>query len=504
MEQSPQIWFNLSCSHAWKRAPVGVIRVEQSIYNELHRLYGCERIKPCIWKDGAFRSIDNKTNDTPPPGSILITMGLDWDQPYKNLLFELRKKHSLTVIVCCYDLIPVLFPQYCVGDVAAYFKEYFAEVTWGASGVLCISSNSEKDYLELCSASGWPIPQTRVMPLGDNLPTDSGEISKDVERLCSQPLILFVSTIERRKNHQCLVQAYHLLRRTKPELSLPKLVFVGMLGWGTGDILKDIELDPLTKDYIVVLHHVSDSELSLLYKSAMLCAYPSFYEGWGLPLGEALAMGKPVFSSDAGSLPEVGGDLVRYLSPFNPVAWADAIADTLENPGLLQAQATRVKSEYKAREWKDAAAVVFKFAEDCHAHDNAVRFPIEINPGYDCSTIVGKHKGPYIMNSDITSGFLMFGPFLDIPPGRYRVAITGCKGATEDGDVIFQVCEGDRSVPNIILSGYTNKEAIENSLLWISEIFIYEQPIKFMQVRCLINVSREILIKKISLEKINE
>jgi glycosyltransferase involved in cell wall biosynthesis len=500
MQQMSQIWFNLTSSHNWSRPPVGIIRVEQSIYKGLCQLCGSERIIPCVWRDGEFRRTDNSgSNEKPPPGSILITMGLDWDQPYKETLFDLRKKHSVTVIACCYDLIPILFPQYCVGEVAAYFKEYFAAVSWGASGVLCISRNSEKDYLELCRESGWPTPPTCVMPLGDNLPEEKGEITNEVLTLCSQPLILFVSTIERRKNHQCLVQAYHLLRRTRPDLKLPKLVFVGMPGWGVGDLLKDIELDPLTKDYIVLLHHVSDAELRALYKAAALCLYPSFYEGWGLPLGEALAMGKPVFSSDAGSLPEVGGDLVRYLSPFNPSAWADAISNALDNPQTLDEQASRVTTEYRAREWKATAAVVLNFAEQCHVLNSAGKFPLVLNPGYDFSSLSGMRIGPFISATPPQVGFIMFGPYLSIPQGRYYVTVEGSTEEPAKGDLLFDVCAGDKTSPETLIYGELSVQSATNSLLWTSETFFSETPLTNLQVRCLLRSPRHVAIHRVTI-----
>ena len=70
-----------------------------------------------------------------------------------------------------------------------------------------------------------------------------------------------------------------------------------MPGWGVGDLLKDIELDPLTKGMIVQLNHVNDAELLRLYESSMFCVFPSLYEGWGLPVGEALSLGKAVLCS---------------------------------------------------------------------------------------------------------------------------------------------------------------------------------------------------------------
>jgi glycosyltransferase involved in cell wall biosynthesis len=500
MKESPGIWFNLTSSRNWTRPPVGIIRVEQSIYSNLCELCEPGQVVPCAWEDGAFKSFGEDSGRILPPGAILLTMGLDWDQPYKNALYDLRKKQSVTVITCCYDLIPVLFPQYCVGDVAAHFKEYFAAVTWGSSGVLCISRNSERDYLALCKDSGWRTPPTCVMPLADNLPDESGDISSEIRNLCSEPLILFVSTIERRKNHQCLVQAYHFLRRTRPELRLPKLVFVGMPGWGVGDLLKDIELDPLTKGYIVLLHHVSDPELRALYTAAMLCVYPSFYEGWGLPLGEALAMGKPVFSSDAGSLPEVGGDLVRYISPFNPSAWAEAIGDALENPEMLEEQASRVAVGYQGREWKDTAEVVLNFAEECHARDSKVRFPLTLYPGYDCSTIEGTHCGASIAVPAQASGIAMFGPYISLPAGVYRIIVRGTKHWGSPREMEFEILHGSPDSPTLLCHGPAIAEQVSRGIVYESSAVESCDSLTHLQVRCGMNSSSTALLDTVIVE----
>lgn len=291
-------------------------------------------------------------------GDVLISVGLDWDSEYYREFYALRTKHGVRVVTCCYDLIPVLFPQYCVSNVANLFTSYFLDVADGSDLVLCISKQSEKDFRSLLYRTGGAEVATHVFPLGDNVPSSSGVVSHDVQKLSDQPFILFVSTIERRKNHEVLYKAYHLLGERGLGGRLPKLVFVGMEGWGVSDLLKDIELDPLVDGLIVRLNHVNDAELQLLYQASMFCVYPSLYEGWGLPVGEALAMGKVVLSSNRGSLPEVGGDLVRYVDAWNPTAWADEIWALCADPDERRQLEQRLRSEHHARTWHDSAISV--------------------------------------------------------------------------------------------------------------------------------------------------
>ena len=293
------------------------------------------------------------------PGDILISVGLDWDHPYYKEFYKLRQSNKIKIVSCCYDLIPVLYPQYCVSDVAEHFKSYFLDVADGSDLVLCISRQSEKDLNNMLYQTGGARPPTWVFPLGDNVPQSDGNgVSSSIQDLCQQPFILYVSTVERRKNHEILYRAYHLLCATGHKEKLPRLVFVGMQGWGVGDLMKDIELDPLVANCILRLNHVTDTELKALYEASMFCVFPSLYEGWGLPVGEALAMGKVVLASDRGSLPEVGGELVKYIDPWSAQAWAQAILEMIEDTEGRRNWEKNVEENYDIRTWQSAARSV--------------------------------------------------------------------------------------------------------------------------------------------------
>lgn len=292
-------------------------------------------------------------------GDALLSVGLDWDHSYYKHFYALRAFKGVKIVTCCYDLIPVLYPQYCVNNVAGIFTSYFLELADGSDLVLCISRQSEKDLNELLDRTGGARPPTHVFPLGDNVPIAGiEEMSAEVKELCKEPFILFVSTIERRKNHEVLYKSYHLLCTQGKQRDLPKLVFVGMQGWGVDELLKDIELDPLTQGLIVRLNHVNDAELRSLYEAAKFCVFPSLYEGWGLPVGEALSMGKAVICSNRGSLPEAGGELVLYVDPWSPQAWADELyrmATDAEWRGQWEQMA---REHYHAKTWFEAATSV--------------------------------------------------------------------------------------------------------------------------------------------------
>lgn len=353
-------------------------------------------------------------------GDILLSVGLDWDYPYWRSFAALRKTYGVKVVTCCYDLIPVLYPQYCVSDVARRFTGYFIDVAEGSDLTLCISRQSEKDLKALLSSVGGVQVPTHIFPLGDNVQTVAGEPSQAVAQLVQEPYILFVSTIERRKNHEVLYRAYHLLCAQGFKDKLPKLVFVGMPGWGVSELLMDMQLDPLVQGKIVQLNHVSDSDLSHLYQHAQFFVFPSLYEGWGLPVGEALAMGKAVLCSDRGSLPEVGGNLVKYVDPWSPHAWAEAILTLSTDKGALASIEADVQAHYSIRTWQDA----------CHSVKGALDqliaqpFRMQLLAGYDMRTEVGLPNGPWIKGLG-KPGMLMAGPGRSVPAGRYRLEVWG-------------------------------------------------------------------------------
>jgi glycosyltransferase involved in cell wall biosynthesis len=296
------------------------------------------------------------------PHDTYVSLGLDWDQRDAIHLFEQKRQIGFRVLLFCYDIIPVKLPHLCVGDVAARFGMYFANMAWSADLILCISECSRTDLRELLTTLGAPIPRLETVRLGSGLPESHGEEpSAEVLELLGRRFLLFVSTIERRKNHETLYRAYTRLIDAG-YTDLPTLVFVGMQGWGVQDFLADVRLDPRVRPYIRILNHASDADLVSLYRGALFTVYPSLYEGWGLPVAESLAYGKFCLASNAASIPEVAGELIEYVDPWNVQAWADRIRHYLENPQLLRDAEQRIAQQHRPARWDDCAASVFSAA----------------------------------------------------------------------------------------------------------------------------------------------
>ncbi len=142
---------------------------------------------------------------------------------------------------------------------------------------------------------------------------------------------LFVGTLEPRKNLETLLAAWHTLRHHHPDA--PSLVLCGRSGWKDEELRRALD-EGTRQGWIVQPGYVSNAELAALYRGAALLAFPSLYEGFGLPVLEALAAGTPVVASDLPVLREVAGDAALYAPPTRPDRWAAAVARLLDDPAL--------------------------------------------------------------------------------------------------------------------------------------------------------------------------
>ena len=171
--------------------------------------------------------------------------------------------------------------------------------------------------------------------------------------------VLSVSTIQSRKNFDLL---YHLWRRLTEEgvADLPTLVIVGQPGFGSNDLLWQIEHDPLIRQNIVHLRHAHDEELSWLYQNCLWTLFPSFYEGWGLPLSESLALGKYCLASNTSSLPEAGAGFAKHIDPLDFAAWRQAVLELMSSPDALARIEANIRAGYRPVTWAQSAGILAK------------------------------------------------------------------------------------------------------------------------------------------------
>lgn len=171
--------------------------------------------------------------------------------------------------------------------------------------------------------------RVHITPLGASLPTAASDPGPALERLgVTRPYVLSVGTQEPRKNLVRLLRAY---RQVAPDVP-HALVLTGGEGWGDDELR--LELDRPGPGAIMRTGHVSDEDLDALYRGADAFAYLSLYEGFGLPVVEAMSRGVPSVVSNTSSLPDVAGDAAVLVDPTDVGEVADALARVLTEPGV--------------------------------------------------------------------------------------------------------------------------------------------------------------------------
>jgi glycosyltransferase involved in cell wall biosynthesis len=233
-----------------------------------------------------------------------------------------------------------------------------------ARHILTLSEFSREDIIETYNIDPARVSVTpAAAPPGFAPVTDSTELQRirttyGIER----EYILSLGSIQPRKNLVRLIGAYSSLRRLRPDLELPQLVLAGKRGWLEKEIFRAAGTNEISRD-ILFTGYVPDKDLPALYSGSLCFAYPSYFEGFGLPVLEAMQCGAPVIAGNRTSLPEVVGSAGMLVDPFSEAEIALALAKMIEDSGYRDA--LRVKGIERARafNWQITARLTLQVYE---------------------------------------------------------------------------------------------------------------------------------------------
>lgn len=273
---------------------------------------------------------------------------------YIQLMAKMKKKTPFKFVHFVHDMVAVKNPAFANGNADKIIGGYFKEAFPVADMLVAVSESTKRDTEEFIRDNNIATDAViEVVISGEDFHKTKQVAATEVTaQFKTVDFILAVSTIEVRKNYLSLYYAYKLA--LDEGITLPHLVIVGKKAWVAEDVYNLLTNDPYIRDSITVIEGVSDAELSWLYQHCLFTIHPAFYEGWGLPIAESLSYGKPSISSNTSSLPEVGGDLVTYISPYDPRQITQAIHELFVDTELRSKLEKRIKKEYRSRTWKQA------------------------------------------------------------------------------------------------------------------------------------------------------
>jgi glycosyltransferase involved in cell wall biosynthesis len=286
------------------------------------------------------------------PGDWLVNLGASWDPPYDPVFLTRLRASGGRLALLAHDMIPALFPEWCTAKMVQDFAAWLDEVVPRADAIFAVSQNTAADFATCMQRRGRVAPQACVLPVGGKKPLPAAAPAL-------APLyILMVGTVEARKNHAAMLRVWRRLLAAMPQAEVPTLVIAGRAGWLTADLMQQFANANWLDGKVKFLDSPSEAELASLYRHCQFCVFPSLYEGWGLPVTEALSHGKVVAASNRGAIREAGGPYCAYFDPENINDAYNVIEGLITNSDLLAAMEARIVAEFHAPSWEDSAAVL--------------------------------------------------------------------------------------------------------------------------------------------------
>jgi glycosyltransferase involved in cell wall biosynthesis len=300
--------------------------------------------------------------------SVLCLLGAAWvNQDYMHRVVALKRRFGTRFVMTVHDLIPIYARDTCDQDTARVFEEFMRRALPHVDHVLAVSENTARDLRRYLAVLHLPEPAITVSRNGSSfaefLPAAAAPSAAAAAALRDLPerFVLFVATIEGRKNHQLIFDLWRRMLADGDDP--PHLVCVGRLGWRATSFISALVETNYLDGRVHLLRDVSDTDLALLYDRCLFTVCPTFYEGWGLPVGESLAHGRICVCSDRASVPEVAGECGVYIDIDDPAQALRVLRNLIDDDAGRRRLEAKIRAEYVPITWRSVAARVVAACE---------------------------------------------------------------------------------------------------------------------------------------------
>jgi glycosyltransferase involved in cell wall biosynthesis len=304
-------------------------------------------------KDNVPYKIGNKVDFS--KCSALFLNAMVWDQNFTHIFNE-KDLHNFKLIVFIHDLIPINKIYFTFVHKKFY---HFVNLALRKSDLILTNSNFvTKDIANFARQNSFfkdcKIESLSLSAEGTDFKQQNNNNQNTILNqfyLKQNKYAIIVCTVEPRKNHRLLINIWRELHTRNPNDIMP-LVIVGGIGWMMGDLIQELQNDVNMKDYIILSDKVDDETKDALLANARFSLFPSFEEGFGLPIAESLAFGVPCITADNSSLPEAGQGLTEMIDLLDTKKWYETILKYITDDNLIAQKKEQIKNA-KLRTWHD-------------------------------------------------------------------------------------------------------------------------------------------------------
>ncbi|MBO1073869.1 glycosyltransferase family 4 protein [Roseomonas marmotae] len=312
-------------------------------------------------RDAMRRRVNNMPPLRFPRDALLVNLGNSWSMPdYFRVLRMAQRESGLRYVPFVHDCVPLIVPEHCLKPLVQDYVRWFGALSLHAHGLLCNSENTRRDterFIEALLPGTTPPahvvrldadPRGLLPPPGPAAETSLAALRQIRE---GESFALFVATLESRKNHLLVFTGWlNLIRKHGPQ-AVPRLVCVGKPGWHAEAAMNLLRNAPELQGHVLLMPQVSDQELDALYDRCAFTVYNSYYEGWGLPITEALAHGKIVVTPAHSALTEAGGDAALYFAPQSLPELTATLERLMLDPDYRAAREAVARQKGRPRSW---------------------------------------------------------------------------------------------------------------------------------------------------------